>query len=60
MTWFRPYAAVLLDSFHAALSSRILWCAFAAIWVLLAALSPILSLANSVAILSIANSAAGR
>lgn len=41
MKSLRPYAAVLSDSFHAALSSRILWCAFVAIWVLLAALSPI-------------------
>ncbi|TWU42860.1 ABC transporter permease [Novipirellula artificiosorum] len=36
-----PYLAVILDSFHAALSSRILWIAFVAIWILLGALSPI-------------------
>ncbi len=36
-----PYIAVIRDSFHAALASRILWVAFAAIWLLLAALSPI-------------------
>ncbi|MFK8110911.1 MAG: ABC transporter permease subunit [Rubripirellula sp.] len=37
----RPYLAILRDSFHAALSSRILWVAFVAIWLLLAALAPI-------------------
>lgn len=37
----RPYLAVILDSFAAALSSRILWIAFVAIWLLLIALSPI-------------------
>ncbi len=37
----RPYLAVIADSFHAALSSRILWVAFLAIWLLLAALAPI-------------------
>ncbi|MGB7343204.1 MAG: ABC transporter permease [Pirellulaceae bacterium] len=37
----RPYLAVILDSFHAALSSRILWIAFIAIWILLGALAPI-------------------
>ncbi len=36
-----PYIAVIRDSFSAALASRILWVAFAAIWLLLAALSPI-------------------
>ena len=36
-----PYLTVIRDSFHAALSSRILWVAFAAIWLLLAGLSPI-------------------
>ena len=36
-----PYVAVIRDSFSAALASRILWVAFAAIWLLLAALSPI-------------------
>lgn len=37
----RPYWAVIVDSFRAALSSRILWVAFLAIWLLLAALAPI-------------------
>ena len=37
----RPYLAVILDSFHAALASRVLWIAFIAIWLLLAALAPI-------------------
>jgi hypothetical protein len=37
----RPYWAVIFDSFHAALSSRILWVAFLAIWLLLGALAPI-------------------
>lgn len=37
----RPYLAVIADSFAAALSSRILWIAFVAIWLLLIALSPI-------------------
>ena len=36
-----PYLAVIRDSFHAALASRMLWVAFVAIWLLLAALSPI-------------------
>ncbi len=36
-----PYLAVIRDSFHAALVSRILWVAFVAIWLLLGALSPI-------------------
>ena len=36
-----PYLAVIRDSFHAALASRVLWIAFLAIWLLLAALSPI-------------------
>ena len=36
-----PYIAIILDSFHAALSSRILWVAFIAIWILLGALAPI-------------------
>jgi len=35
-----PYLAVLRDSFHAALSSRVLWIAFVAIWLLLIALAP--------------------
>jgi ABC-type transport system involved in multi-copper enzyme maturation permease subunit len=35
----RPYLAVILDSFHAALSSRVLWIAFVAIWILLGALA---------------------
>ncbi|MGB7326368.1 MAG: ABC transporter permease [Rubripirellula sp.] len=37
----RPYLAVIADSFRAALSSRVLWVAFVAIWLLLAALAPI-------------------
>ncbi len=37
----RPYYAVILDSFHAAFASRILWIAFLAIWILLACLAPI-------------------
>ena len=36
-----PYFAVVRDSFHAALASRVLWIAFIAIWLLLGALSPI-------------------
>ena len=36
-----PYLAIIRDSFHSALSSRILWVAFAAIWLLLAGLAPI-------------------
>ncbi|TWT76603.1 ABC-2 family transporter protein [Planctomycetes bacterium CA13] len=36
-----PYVAVIIDSFHSALSSRILWIAFFAIWLLLGALAPI-------------------
>jgi ABC-type transport system involved in multi-copper enzyme maturation permease subunit len=37
----KPYLAVIADSFHSALSSRILWIAFVAIWIFLAALAPI-------------------
>lgn len=37
----RPYLAVIVDSFRAALASRILWVAMLAIWLLLAALAPI-------------------
>ncbi|KAA5540517.1 ABC transporter permease [Roseiconus nitratireducens] len=37
----RPYLAVIADSFHSALASRILWIAFLAIWLFLAALAPI-------------------
>lgn len=37
----KPYLAVIADSFHSALSSRILWVAFVAIWLLLIALAPI-------------------
>ena len=36
-----PYLAIIRDSFHSALASRILWVAFAAIWLLLAGLAPI-------------------
>ena len=35
------YIAVVIDSFRAAFSSRVLWIAFVAIWILLAALAPI-------------------
>ncbi|QDV41513.1 ABC-2 family transporter protein [Stieleria neptunia] len=37
----KPYLAVIVDSFHSALSSRILWIAMVAIWIFLAALAPI-------------------
>lgn len=37
----RPYLAVVMDSFRSAFASRILWIAFLAIWLLLAALAPI-------------------
>ncbi len=37
----RPYLAIISDSFHAALASRVLWAAFLAIWILLATLAPI-------------------
>lgn len=37
----RPYVAVVMDSFRSAFASRILWIAFLAIWLLLAALAPI-------------------
>lgn len=37
----KPYLAIIADSFHSALSSRILWVAFVAIWIFLAALAPI-------------------
>ena len=37
----KPYLAIIVDSFHAALSSRILWIAFLAIWIFLIALAPI-------------------
>ncbi|MEO1530182.1 MAG: ABC transporter permease [Planctomycetota bacterium] len=33
--------AIILDSFHSALSSRILWVAFAAIWIFLLGIAPI-------------------
>jgi ABC-type transport system involved in multi-copper enzyme maturation permease subunit len=36
----KPYLAIIRDSFHAALSSRVLWIAFVAIWLVLAALAP--------------------
>ena len=35
-----PYLAVICDSFRAALTSRVLWIAFVAIWLLLIALAP--------------------
>ena len=37
----RPYLAVIRDSFQAALANRVLWIAFLAIWVAIAALAPI-------------------
>ncbi|MEM6468667.1 MAG: ABC transporter permease [Planctomycetota bacterium] len=37
----KPYLAVILDSFHSAFSSRVLWIAILAIWIFLAALAPI-------------------
>ena len=37
----RPYLAVIADSFHAALASRVLWVALFAIWLLLAGLAPV-------------------
>lgn len=37
----KPYVAVILDSFHAAMSSRILWIALIAIWLCLAAICPL-------------------
>nr|WP_255713045.1 ABC transporter permease [Rhodopirellula sp. JC740] len=40
MNW-RPYFAVIWDSFHAAMASRVLWAAMLAIWVLLGLLAPI-------------------
>ncbi|MDB4749890.1 ABC transporter permease [Rubripirellula sp.] len=36
----KPYLAIIRDSFHAAISSRVLWIAFVAIWLVLAALAP--------------------
>ena len=36
----KPYLAIIRDSFHAALASRVLWIAFVAIWLVLAALAP--------------------
>jgi hypothetical protein len=40
LNW-RPYFAVVWDSFHAAMASRVLWAAMLAIWILLAMLAPI-------------------
>ncbi len=37
----RPYVAVIVDSFRAAFSSRILWVALAAIYLFLFAIAPI-------------------
>ena len=37
----RPYLTIIRDSFHAALASRVLWIAFIAIWLVVAALAPI-------------------
>ncbi len=36
----RPYLTVIADSFHAAIASRILWVAYLAIWLILAAIAP--------------------
>ena len=36
-----PYLSVIGDSFRAAFASRVLWIAFIAIWILLAALAPV-------------------
>ena len=36
-----PYLSVIVDSFRAAFASRVLWIAFIAIWILLAALAPV-------------------
>lgn len=36
-----PYFSVIVDSFRAAFASRVLWIAFIAIWLLLAALAPV-------------------
>ena len=37
----KPYLAIIIDSFHSALSSRILWVAFVAIWIFLLGIAPI-------------------
>ena len=39
MNRLRPYLAIILDSFHSAFASRVLWIAFVAIWILLGALA---------------------
>lgn len=41
MSLFKPYFAIILDSFHSALASRVLWAAMLAIWLLLGSLAPI-------------------
>ncbi len=41
MNRFGPYVSVICDSFHAAFASRVLWVAFASIWLLIAAILPI-------------------
>lgn len=37
----KPYLAIIVDSFHSALASRVLWAAMLAIWLLLGSLAPI-------------------
>lgn len=41
MSLFKPYLAIIIDSFHSALASRVLWAAMLAIWLLLGSLAPI-------------------
>ena len=41
MRTFQPYFAIIIDSFHSALASRVLWAAILAIWLLLGSLAPI-------------------
>ena len=41
MKMIQPYLAIIVDSFHSALASRVLWAAMLAIWLLLGSLAPI-------------------
>lgn len=41
MKTIQPYLAIIVDSFHSALASRVLWAAMLAIWLLLGSLAPI-------------------
>lgn len=41
MKVIQPYLAIIVDSFHSALASRVLWAAMVAIWLLLGSLAPI-------------------